>query len=260
MKFVHRQIHITTVILSTIQHQKKRITKYLNINCIVAKMSTQFTFGCAICADIFDAQNNVCATRCGHVYHESCLRKWLLTQTRQEIPNTCPKCRTTIRGGIRLFLHHIIAPEIIDNSDNSEITEAKDDDDATDIDDPPLSPSSTVSQTSLTSSLSTLSTITQRSDSSSSSISSLAWSDVDILDIHHDRDFFDVRDMRLSFMNARPGGHMNFLLELERQLDETFDDLNDIRTSTDVLSSNLRTIERTINTWGPNQNENSQRN
>jgi hypothetical protein len=49
---------------------------------------------CAICLDeIFEENMNVkklAETRCGHVYHEECMTKWLMKK------RTCPECREVI--------------------------------------------------------------------------------------------------------------------------------------------------------------------
>lgn len=72
-------------------------------------MGTQFAFGCAICANAFDIEKTVCSTGCGHVYHETCLTQWMLTQGDHSIPHTCPKCRAPIRKSTlrRLYLHQV---------------------------------------------------------------------------------------------------------------------------------------------------------
>lgn len=67
-------------------------------------------FGCAICSDVFivHSERNICTIpRCGHVYHECCVKRWFLTQIQQGIPSNCPKCRAPAQENeiIRLFLH-----------------------------------------------------------------------------------------------------------------------------------------------------------
>lgn len=84
-------------------------------------MATQTTFGCAICTESFDAHKKVCATRCGHVYHENCIQMWMQTQTRQSIPTNCPKCRATVTETLRLFLHQVSAAP----SDFEDISESE---------------------------------------------------------------------------------------------------------------------------------------
>ena len=48
---------------------------------------------CSICLNALDSERplELTETRCGHVYHASCLKTWLRVQT------TCPCCRTTLR-------------------------------------------------------------------------------------------------------------------------------------------------------------------
>ncbi|XP_055322394.1 E3 ubiquitin-protein ligase TRAIP-like isoform X2 [Sitodiplosis mosellana] len=58
---------------------------------------------CSICAELFRGPDahNLHVTRCGHVFHNECLAKWL------ERKNTCPECRskTTSATVIRLFVN-----------------------------------------------------------------------------------------------------------------------------------------------------------
>lgn len=73
-------------------------------------MTASFTFGCAICTEGFDIHKKVCATRCGHVYHDTCLHRWMMSQsTRGYHPTTCPKCRASVSNHqvLRLFLHQV---------------------------------------------------------------------------------------------------------------------------------------------------------
>ncbi|XP_031618478.1 E3 ubiquitin-protein ligase TRAIP-like [Contarinia nasturtii] len=58
---------------------------------------------CSICAELFRGPDadNLHVTRCGHVFHNECLAKWL------ERKNTCPECRskTTTATVFRLFVN-----------------------------------------------------------------------------------------------------------------------------------------------------------
>lgn len=93
-------------------------------------MTTSFTFGCAICTESFDIHKKVCATRCGHVYHETCLQRWMTSQSTQMIPTTCPKCRAAVCGHqvLRLFLHQVDSSD--SEHDASSENEAESDDDS----------------------------------------------------------------------------------------------------------------------------------
>lgn len=85
-------------------------------------MSTQFAFGCAICGDAFDEFKRVRATRCGHVYHELCLSKWVSTQIREGRNTNCPKCRASLlQPPIRLFLQSVPVVEVSDTESASDI-------------------------------------------------------------------------------------------------------------------------------------------
>ncbi|KAM7344214.1 uncharacterized protein ACRADG_011033 [Cochliomyia hominivorax] len=42
---------------------------------------------CAICSTYFNSSDIIYSTRCGHVFHKSCLFRWLKTS------RTCPECR-----------------------------------------------------------------------------------------------------------------------------------------------------------------------
>jgi len=48
-------------------------------------------FGCAICSEVLDENQDISATKCGHVFHGRCLQQWLASNA------TCPHCRTSIR-------------------------------------------------------------------------------------------------------------------------------------------------------------------
>ena len=46
---------------------------------------------CAVCLDEFDfSKDHISATKCGHLFHKTCLENWIQTTT------TCPECRKLI--------------------------------------------------------------------------------------------------------------------------------------------------------------------
>ena len=50
-------------------------------------------FACSICFEsLIDIPNNAASIGCGHMYHTSCLNKWL------SINNLCPICRSKVRN------------------------------------------------------------------------------------------------------------------------------------------------------------------
>ncbi len=49
---------------------------------------------CIICTDAFKEGDLVSKTRCGHLFHDDCLRPWLLNQSVK-----CPVCRTEVAKG-----------------------------------------------------------------------------------------------------------------------------------------------------------------
>ena len=50
---------------------------------------------CAICLDIIDEKGSkVSKTKCNHIFHKSCLDKWIYAQSKCP---TCPCCRSSIK-------------------------------------------------------------------------------------------------------------------------------------------------------------------
>lgn len=87
-------------------------------------MAAEFIFGCAICADGFDAHKRVCALFCGHMYHKFCLKKWFDTQIQQRLETNCPKCRakiTWIGQILPLYLHQVVSVTEDKDTDLDEI-------------------------------------------------------------------------------------------------------------------------------------------
>lgn len=64
---------------------------------------------CTVCMEALDSctptseDHGSRIVRCGHVYHESCIRKWL------SLHNSCPLCRTTLSGDSKTC---VVAPSI----------------------------------------------------------------------------------------------------------------------------------------------------
>ena len=52
--------------------------------------------GCTICLDEFDDSNQVSALDCGHIYHFTCIKKWLRECTGKNQLAGCPTCNKTI--------------------------------------------------------------------------------------------------------------------------------------------------------------------
>lgn len=55
--------------------------------------------GCSICQETFSASAVCVATKCGHVFHKTCVSQWILTS------KTCPSCRAvcTMSALIRIY-------------------------------------------------------------------------------------------------------------------------------------------------------------
>ena len=45
---------------------------------------------CTVCLDDISAGNRTALTKCGHYFHQKCLRRWL------EVKNTCPICKQSV--------------------------------------------------------------------------------------------------------------------------------------------------------------------
>ncbi|GBM85299.1 hypothetical protein AVEN_231117-1 [Araneus ventricosus] len=56
---------------------------------------------CAICQDSFEAVVGIVATKCGHVFHNNCINRWLARSY------TCPECRSnvSVNSLTELFFH-----------------------------------------------------------------------------------------------------------------------------------------------------------
>lgn len=93
-------------------------------------MTTQFLFGCAICYNCFNADDRVCSTRCGHIFHQNCLLRWFGAQDPRA--KNCPKCRKPSAESeiIRLFLEQVHTNEEGSFSEQVDTTEES----GTDID------------------------------------------------------------------------------------------------------------------------------
>lgn len=74
---------------------------------------------CEICTELFDETKYVASTPCGHVFHESCIKKWF------NYSLTCPKCRNpveeahTIRLFFSVFASQAESNEYLENEVNS---------------------------------------------------------------------------------------------------------------------------------------------
>ncbi|CAG9800959.1 unnamed protein product [Chironomus riparius] len=81
---------------------------------------------CAICADILLISDSISSPFCGHIFHDSCLSRWL------ESNHTCPQCRQNCP---RSTVHRIYLPEHTNIGSNdlmeklSEISKQKKDQD-----------------------------------------------------------------------------------------------------------------------------------
>lgn len=65
-------------------------------------MDDQGAAQCSICHDDFLSQE-VCALKCGHVYHSECVRAWLTTKTKSS--GGCPQCKKPARANEIRVLH-----------------------------------------------------------------------------------------------------------------------------------------------------------
>lgn len=61
--------------------------------------------GCSICQETFSASAVCVATKCGHVFHKTCVSQWILTS------KTCPSCRAAcpLSALIRIYFTTSIA-------------------------------------------------------------------------------------------------------------------------------------------------------
>ncbi|GBM85292.1 hypothetical protein AVEN_231112-1 [Araneus ventricosus] len=59
--------------------------------------------GCVICRDLFDAAVGIVTTKCGHLFHNICIDRWLARSY------TCPECRSNVSENslTKLFFHDI---------------------------------------------------------------------------------------------------------------------------------------------------------
>ena len=47
---------------------------------------------CVICMDLIKSGSICIQTKCGHIFHELCIKRWLTTKQ-----NTCPTCRCSVK-------------------------------------------------------------------------------------------------------------------------------------------------------------------
>ncbi|KAI4333615.1 hypothetical protein L6164_018399 [Bauhinia variegata] len=64
------------------------VTSAKDINLEEAASEDQETDSCIICQDEYKDEEKIGILQCGHEYHESCLKKWLL------VKNVCPICKS----------------------------------------------------------------------------------------------------------------------------------------------------------------------
>lgn len=60
---------------------------------------------CDICKELFSEKCDVTAIRCGHIYHEKCIKLWLNNS------RSCPKCRSPTKTGNIVKLFFSISPD-----------------------------------------------------------------------------------------------------------------------------------------------------
>ena len=62
------------------------------MGCLFSRLLTQVkTYGeCVICLENLDSNSIITALKCGHIYHEGCVQKWLNKNS------VCPICSTKI--------------------------------------------------------------------------------------------------------------------------------------------------------------------
>lgn len=53
---------------------------------------------CSICSDCFTCTARILKTPCNHLFHVSCLKKWLQTSLLERNVEGCPLCRTKLNG------------------------------------------------------------------------------------------------------------------------------------------------------------------
>ncbi|XP_054723741.1 E3 ubiquitin-protein ligase TRAIP-like [Uloborus diversus] len=73
---------------------------------------------CVICSDRFRDSEHVVATTCGHIYHFSCITRWLGEN------KTCPECRSILRENrlLRLYFNVQHDDSIVSSFDSEIIT------------------------------------------------------------------------------------------------------------------------------------------
>lgn len=70
------------------------------------------TIQCVICTELMTEQCVVLFLECGHVYHQTCLNRWMRTS------RTCPDCRVSVKiTPHRLFLHFTEQTDSVDVND-----------------------------------------------------------------------------------------------------------------------------------------------
>ena len=78
--------------LTSAQLKKLKISK-INCNHLnpeIVKKGDIFSDQCSICLDDYKEGETIVKLKCSHIYHKSCLEKWLLKH------NSCPYCKTEI--------------------------------------------------------------------------------------------------------------------------------------------------------------------
>lgn len=79
--------------LTSDQLTKLKISK-INCNHLnpeIVKPEDKFSDPCSICLDNYKEGETIIKLNCNHIYHKSCLEKWLLKH------KTCPYCKTEIK-------------------------------------------------------------------------------------------------------------------------------------------------------------------
>lgn len=76
----------------------RALTDAIMLFCLLAVSFIMIFAECSICQELLgtSANEHISALLCGHVFHASCIKKWL------ESSSTCPQCRIMVLGSEKI--------------------------------------------------------------------------------------------------------------------------------------------------------------